>query len=719
MVIVTGPMTFVESHDTFVGREGIGTLVVEEAAWLDTIGSVSIGTAAGADGGAFLSTGGRWTTSGTEFLLGEAGDATMIISGDAQLWSDTGGGVFVAADPGSTASLTITGAGSEWIEQSATLFVALSGQGDVTLADGATLEFPLTVCSNGCEVRGVGTLVGNVTNVGAFRPGDVAGAPASGVLTVDGGDYSQRDVAEGTGDEDSGSLFIDLFGPAPDLEHDVLALLGNANLGGGLILAFTGGFDPPVGSEVAIITTAGLLFDTFDVAYTTGLPPDKLAVVQYQTGPGGGVRIVILALGDDIIFGDPDTSLVEGAAADAVLADLDGDAEHLPDLAVALRDFDQVAILINQGTDPPSFVQTQLVTVGAGPSGIAAGTLDADGSFDLAVTNALDGSVTLLLNDGSGTFTTSTIPGVGAEPLAIAAGDFTENGITDLAVALGGSGTVLILENDGGAMFAQGASIVVESRPVALDPADLDQDKDTDLVAANSMSASLSFVQLEGGVAVQVTDVPVGAGPAALVTGDLDLDGFVDVVNINGADGTASIILGNGDGTYVPSVDLPVGESPSSLTALDVDRDGDVDVAVVIDDPVDGRVIRVLRNDLIHDGTMEDQLAFVLDSTVLGLGQDPILVLSDDIDGDGDEDLVTVNESVAGPGPGGVASIAVLLNLACPEDVDEDGTVGFGDLLAILAAWGPCLECPADLDGDGTVGFPDLLAVLSAWGPCA
>ncbi len=48
-------------------------------------------------------------------------------------------------------------------------------------------------------------------------------------------------------------------------------------------------------------------------------------------------------------------------------------------------------------------------------------------------------------------------------------------------------------------------------------------------------------------------------------------------------------------------------------------------------------------------------------------------------------------------------------------DIDGDGMVGFSDILAVLAAWGPCAGCPADLDGDGMVGITDLLIVLVAW----
>ncbi|MCP3979024.1 MAG: hypothetical protein GY716_06785 [bacterium] len=56
----------------------------------------------------------------------------------------------------------------------------------------------------------------------------------------------------------------------------------------------------------------------------------------------------------------------------------------------------------------------------------------------------------------------------------------------------------------------------------------------------------------------------------------------------------------------------------------------------------------------------------------------------------------------------------------CPEDLDHSGDVGFGDILAIIGAWGPCPQgpCSQDLNGNGFVDFADILAVISAWGPC-
>jgi hypothetical protein len=50
-----------------------------------------------------------------------------------------------------------------------------------------------------------------------------------------------------------------------------------------------------------------------------------------------------------------------------------------------------------------------------------------------------------------------------------------------------------------------------------------------------------------------------------------------------------------------------------------------------------------------------------------------------------------------------------------PEDVNCDGVVNFGDILAVIGAWGPCDNCPEDIDGDGVVGFAEILAIIGAW----
>src|SRR6266852_8819161 len=49
----------------------------------------------------------------------------------------------------------------------------------------------------------------------------------------------------------------------------------------------------------------------------------------------------------------------------------------------------------------------------------------------------------------------------------------------------------------------------------------------------------------------------VGSRPNAIVAGDFNRDGRLDLVTANEGDGTVSVLLGNGDGTFQPKVDYP------------------------------------------------------------------------------------------------------------------------------------------------------------------
>ena len=52
--------------------------------------------------------------------------------------------------------------------------------------------------------------------------------------------------------------------------------------------------------------------------------------------------------------------------------------------------------------------------------------------------------------------------------------------------------------------------------------------------------------------------------------------------------------------------------------------------------------------------------------------------------------------------------------VGCTGDVNSDGVINIDDLLAVIAAWGPC-SCAEDVDGNGIVDIDDLLTVISNW----
>ena len=72
---------------------------------------------------------------------------------------------------------------------------------------------------------------------------------------------------------------------------------------------------------------------------------------------------------------------------------------------------------------------------------------------------------------------------------------------------------------------------------------------------------------------------PTGNGPRNVVAADLNGDGKPDLVSCNTDDGTVSVLLGNGDGTFQRPVAYSVGQV-SALAIGDFNGDGKPDLAV-------------------------------------------------------------------------------------------------------------------------------------------
>src|SRR5579864_1823560 len=81
-------------------------------------------------------------------------------------------------------------------------------------------------------------------------------------------------------------------------------------------------------------------------------------------------------------------------------------------------------------------------------------------------------------------------------------------------------------------------------------------------------------------------DYVVGQQPAAIVVYDFNKDGKLDiaVLNLGGngsGNGTVSILLGNGDGTFQSAKTFDVGgPNPSTITVADFNGDGKLDLAI-------------------------------------------------------------------------------------------------------------------------------------------
>src|SRR5208282_4761682 len=67
--------------------------------------------------------------------------------------------------------------------------------------------------------------------------------------------------------------------------------------------------------------------------------------------------------------------------------------------------------------------------------------------------------------------------------------------------------------------------------------------------------------------------------PSAMVIGDFNGDGKLDLAVANTQDNTISILLGDGDGTFKPQTTVPTAPAPLVLVAGDFNGDGKLDLA--------------------------------------------------------------------------------------------------------------------------------------------
>lgn len=74
--------------------------------------------------------------------------------------------------------------------------------------------------------------------------------------------------------------------------------------------------------------------------------------------------------------------------------------------------------------------------------------------------------------------------------------------------------------------------------------------------------------------------VPVGVNPHGVIAGDFNGDGKIDLASSNASSNNVSILLGNGNGTFLPKVDYAVQQRPKFAEIGDFNNDGEIDLAV-------------------------------------------------------------------------------------------------------------------------------------------
>jgi hypothetical protein len=353
------------------------------------------------------------------------------------------------------------------------------------------------------------------------------------------------------------------------------------------------------------------------------------------------VNMAVLINNGDGTFGAPTILSVGGnSPATIVTADFNNDGEY--DLAVGHN----TGVSVRFGNGDGTFDNLANLSIGLGPTFLAAEDLNGDGSADLAVSSYSGSAVAVLFNDGSGSFKIAPRFSSNSDARSVVAKDFNNDGKTDLAVANVNGNSVSIHLGDGfggfgtARFFSVGAppSTNISNNPSSLAAADLNNDNKLDLITANFTGGGVSILTGDGtgNFVSQKIAVPGGGSPQFVATGDFNLDGKADVaLTRSGQFSSVTILFGNGSGGFSGQTDFATSVVNSqALTVGDLNADGKPDL-VVGSNP--GSAFSVLLND--GAGGFSAPTLYTLNNNT---GWSSIATIGD-FTGDGKVDLVVAN----------------------------------------------------------------------------
>jgi hypothetical protein len=347
----------------------------------------------------------------------------------------------------------------------------------------------------------------------------------------------------------------------------------------------------------------------------------------------------------EIWYGNGTGTLEPGPTIDAgqtptglAVADLNGDAKQ--DLVVAIERMGSLTVLLSQGQG--AFTSTQQPTDGI-PYDVVVSDLNSDLVPDLLVN--VGAGVQILTGKGDGTFGLGRIYAGEDGNTAMTVGDLDGDGRPDLA--MGGasigqpSGSVDTLLNDGaGALLGNELhDSSAHQIYVAMQLRDVTGDAKLDLVAIGSCGPEVAVFRGDGAGAFANNAVIVSASEpnqcgshpvAPMEIGDFDRDGLDDIVVQNYSTAVTEVRHNDGNLQFSTSTTLPL-TSLTGMAAADLNRDGYLDLAAV-----QGPANRL--NVMINDGA-----GGFLAPLQYATGEWPTKVAIAAMDGDDWLDLVVAN----------------------------------------------------------------------------